>query len=77
MGVQDHTVVLYVFLETSILFSTVAVPVDIPMQLNFLVFILHAAGEGNGSPRQYSRLKNPMDRGAWWAAVQGVTKSWT
>ena len=26
---------------------------------------------------QYSCLENPMDRGAWWAAVRGVTKSWT
>ena len=26
-------------------------------------------GEGNGNPRQYSCLENPMDRGAWWAAV--------
>ena len=34
-------------------------------------------GEGNGTPLQYSCLENPMDRGAWWAAVQGVTKSRT
>ena len=33
--------------------------------------------EGNGTPLQYSRLENPMDRGAWWAAVHGVAKSWT
>ena len=33
--------------------------------------------EGNGNPLQYSCLENPMDRGAWWAAVHGVTKSWT
>jgi len=31
-------------------------------------------GGGNGSPLQYSGLKNPMDRGAWWAAAHGVTK---
>ena len=31
-------------------------------------------GEGNGNPPQYSCLKNPMDRGAWWATVIGVTK---
>ena len=30
-----------------------------------------------GNPFQYSCLENPMDRGAWWAAVHGVTKSWT
>ena len=34
-------------------------------------------GEGNGNPLQYSCLENPMDGGAWWAAVHGVTKSWT
>ena len=34
-------------------------------------------GEGNGAPLQYSCLENPMDRGAWWAAVHGVAKSWT
>jgi len=34
-------------------------------------------GEGNGNLLQYSCLKNPMDRGAWQAAVHGVTKSWT
>ena len=34
-------------------------------------------GEGNGTPLQYSCLENPMDGGAWWAAVHGVTRSWT
>ena len=34
-------------------------------------------GEGNGTPLQYSCLENPMDRGAWRAAVQGVAKSRT
>jgi len=33
--------------------------------------------EGNGNPLQYSCLENSMDRGAWWATVRGVTKSWT
>ena len=33
--------------------------------------------EGNGNPLQYSCLENPMDRGAWWAAVHGVARSWT
>ena len=33
--------------------------------------------EENGNLLQYSYEKNPMDRGAWWAAVQRVTKSWT
>ena len=34
-------------------------------------------GEQNGNPLQYSCLENSMDRGAWWATTQGVTKSWT
>ena len=33
--------------------------------------------EGNGNPLQSSCLENPMDRGAWWAAVHGVAKSRT
>ena len=32
-------------------------------------------GEGNGNPRQYSCMDNPMDGGTWWATVQGVAKS--
>ena len=34
-------------------------------------------GEGSGSPLQYACLENPRDRGAWWAAVYGVTPSQT
>ena len=30
-------------------------------------------GEGNDNPLQYSYLENPMDKGAWWATVHGVT----
>ena len=33
--------------------------------------------EENGNPLQYSCLENPMNRGAWWAAVHSVTQSWT
>ena len=32
-------------------------------------------GEGHGNPFQYSYLENPMDRGAWWATVQGSKQS--
>ena len=35
------------------------------------------AEEGNGTPLQYSCLENPVDRGAWEAAVNGVVKNWT
>ena len=34
-------------------------------------------GEGNGNSIQYFCLGNPMDRGAWWATVHGVSKGWT
>ena len=43
------------------------------LNLNFLSKVV--IGEGNGTPLQYSCLENPMDGGAWWAAVHGVTKS--
>ena len=46
--------------------------------LKFLIkYICYAKGEGSGTPLQYSCLENPMGRGAWWAAVHGVEKSWT
>ena len=31
-------------------------------------------GGGNGNPRQYACLENPMDRGAWWTIVQGLKR---
>ena len=34
-------------------------------------------GGGHGNPLQCSCLENPMDRGAWWAAVHRVTQVWT
>ena len=34
-------------------------------------------GKGHGNPLQYPCLENSMDRGAWWATVYGVAKSWT
>ena len=43
----------------------------------FFPFLVPIHGEGNGTPRQYSCLENPMDRRAWWAAVHGVAKSRT
>ena len=41
-----------------------------------LTFACISLGEGNGNLIQYSCLENSMDRGAWWATVHGVTKSW-
>ena len=46
--------------------------------LSFLYSLLVTFnGEGNGTPLHYSCLENPMDGGAWWAAVHGVAKSRT
>ena len=49
---------------------------DMTEQLH-LHFSLSCTGEGNGNPLQCSCLENPSDGGAWWAAVHGVTQSWT
>ena len=40
-------------------------------------FLLSCIGEGNGNPLQCSCLENPRDGEAWWAAVSGITHSWT
>ena len=62
---------------------------DIPFFFNFLFYIGGTANvgekgsipgsgrsprEGNGNPLQYSCLGNPMDGGAWWVIVHGITK---
>ena len=38
---------------------------------------LSRIGEGNDNPLQCSCLENPRDGGAWWAAISGVTQTWT
>ena len=40
-------------------------------------WLWRSPGEGNGNPLQYACQENPMDKGAWWAAVHWVAKSWT
>ena len=47
------------------------------MSLLFNMLPRFVLREGNGTPLQYSCLENPMDGGAWWAAVHGVAKSQT
>ena len=47
---------------------------DTTEQLHFH-FSLSCIGEGNGNPLQCSCLENPRDRGAWWAAVYGVSRT--
>ena len=58
-------------------FNLISPQINLP-QSNLLCYrILNNIGEGNGNPLQYSCLENPMDGGAWWAAVHGVAKSRT
>ena len=45
--------------------------------LKFKCWVSPFTREGNGTPLQYSCLENPMDGGAWWAAVHGVANSRT
>jgi len=45
--------------------------------LGVKALVYEFGGEGNGTLLQYSCLENPMDGGAWWAAVHGVAKSQT
>ena len=51
------------------------IPLSLSMGISEEVALL--LGEGNGNPLQYSCLENPMDGGAWWAAVHGVAKNRT
>ena len=46
-----------------------------PVRHSYLPHPQATVREGNGNPLQYSCLENPMDGGAWWAAVHGVAKS--
>ena len=46
------------------------------LQVCYYTNLKIVTGEGNGNPLQYFCLENPMDGGAWWAAVHGVPKSW-
>ena len=58
-------------------FNLISPQINLP-QSNLLCYrILNNIGEGNGNPLQYSCLENPMDGGAWWAAVHGVARSRT
>ena len=49
---------------------------DMTERLHFY-FSLSCIGEGSGNPLQCSCLENPMDGGAWWAAIYGVAQSRT
>ena len=59
------------------IFSAGSVVKNLPANSGDTSLILglgRSPGKGNGNPLQYSFLGKPMDRGAWWATVHGVTK---
>ena len=45
--------------------------------VKYITFNIFLFSDLDGTSLQYSCLENPMDRGAWWAAVYGVAESWT
>ena len=49
--------------------------VEASLSMTFYRQVTSLFGEGNGTPLQYSSLENPMDGGAWYAAVHGVATS--
>ena len=65
----------YYFTEKSRILHLFHDPSQFKPNMLFLM-ITNKSGKGSGTPLQYSCLENPMDRGAWQAAVNGVDKSW-
>ena len=59
--------------EKSFTFQNILSVLQKPADLH----MVQLPGEGNGTPLQYSCLENPMDGGAWWAAIYGVAQSRT
>ena len=61
--------------KTSLIYANMKLnKINPKVNLQILIFLLVIL---NGTPLQYSCLENPMDGGAWWAAVHGVAKSQT
>ena len=65
-----HTTINYQFSGDSVVKNPPANAGD----MGFIPGLGRSPGEGNSYPLQYSCLGNPMDRGAWWATVHGITK---
>ena len=57
--------------------ATMENSMEVPQKTKNRVAVSSSNGEGKGTPLQYSCLENPMDRGAWWAAVHGVAEGRT
>ena len=72
----SHTCSLFSLETKQQLVEILAHSPNYPFQESTYIF-RYLKESGNGTPLQYSCLENPMDGGAWQAAVHGVTKSWT
>ena len=75
---------LYIVIQRSAAASQVALVVNNPpanagdiRDLNLIPGLGRSLRGGHGNPLQHSCLENPLDRGAWWATVHRVAKSWT
>ena len=76
MGSQSRTRLKWLSSSSSSNSVSAVKKIFLPMQETW-VQCLGSAGEGNGTPLQYSCLGNPMDRGTWWATLHGVPESHT
>ena len=76
---HDHISFTFIrFLRSAFAFPGGSVVKNLPANVGDIGSIpgwKRSPGEGNGNPLWYSCLGNPMDRGAWWAMVHGVSKS--
>ena len=68
---QKNSIDIFLFLQVALMVKKL--PVNARGQ-EMWVWSGGPPGGGNGNPLQYSCLENPMDRGAWWATVQGGHK---
>ena len=74
-GLQAHPKLLQLYIEGFPSGSAVKNPPASAADVGSIPGLARSPGEQNGNPLQYYCLENSMDRGAWWAAVHGVTKS--
>ena len=73
-------IILSIFCSVAVISTILSSQLLVHSSASIILLLIPSSvlfGEGNGTPLQYSCLENPMDRGPWWAAVQGVAKSRT
>ena len=75
LGFSTIFIVLYTYCKILFFYKLYLSFVPTKYNILYLTTFHPLHGEGNGTPLQYSCLENPMDGGAWQAAVHGVAKS--